>query len=241
MREEPRDYRRIFRGEDLTYFTVRVKQTDVCIGAVHNLRKQAEESIVKYRQQVEDYIRRQPVFLESLVPIEPQDDAPVIIRHMCQASKSAGVGPMAAIAGAISFYTAKDLLSSSSELVVENGGDIYVAGARERRIGIFAGKSTFTGKIGLILKPEDLPISVCTSSGTVGHSLSFGRADAVVILSRDACLADASATAIGNIVKTTEDIETALEKAQTIQGILGALVIVGERMGAWGCVRLIKL
>ncbi len=239
--EEPRNYRRVFKAEDLTYFTVKVKQTDLCIGAMVNLKNQAEQSIKKYRQQVEEYIRRQPVFLHSLVPVEPLENAPEIVCHMCRASQAAGVGPMAAIAGAVSMYVSDDLKPLSGELVIENGGDLYLAGTRQRVVGIFAGNSPLSNKIGLELHPEQLPISVCTSSGTVGHSLSFGLADAAVILSKDACLADATATAIGNVVQTAADIEPALKKAQTIKGISGALIIVGESMGAWGSVKLVKL
>lgn len=239
--EEPRIYRNMFKSGDLTYFTVKKDQTDLCIGAIRNLSEQARESVLKYRKQVEEYIRRQPVFLHSLVPITPLNDAPQIVRHICQASSVVGVGPMAAVAGAFSYYVAMDLMPLSHELVVENGGDIYISSARTRISGIFAGKSILSGKIGLEIQPSDLPVAICTSSGTVGHSLSFGNADAVVILSKDACLADAAATAIGNIVKQPEDIEHALEKAGKIQGVTGAVIIVGDKLGAWGQVKFIQL
>nr|MBP7176255.1 UPF0280 family protein [Thermoclostridium sp.] len=166
---------------------------------------------------------------------------PEIICHMCRASQAAGVGPMAAIAGAFSMYVSYDLEPLSGELVIENGGDLYLTGKKQRVVGIYAGNSPLSNKIGLELHPEQLPISICTSSGTVGHSLSFGLADAAVILAKDACLADAAATAIGNLVKTAADIEPALKKAQTIKGISGAMIIVGESMGAWGEVKLVKL
>jgi ApbE superfamily uncharacterized protein (UPF0280 family) len=238
---EPRNYRKIFKGEDLIYFNVKVKQTDLYIGASDNLYKQARESVIKYRRQVEDYIRRQPVFLHSLSPVKPLDNAPEIVQHMCRAAEDAAVGPMAAVAGAFSFYVANDLAPFSKELVIENGGDIYITGTRERIVSVFAGKSPLSGKIGLSIAPELLPLSVCTSSGTVGHSLSFGKADAVVIVSKDACLADAMATSIGNMVKTEEDIQKALKRVQNKQGVLGTLIIVGEKMGAWGKIRLVKL
>jgi hypothetical protein len=236
-----RDYRRVFGGEALVYFTSKVKQTDLCIGATQNLKKQAGESTIKYRQQVEDYIRRQPVFLNSLEPLEPLPDAPGIIHHMCRVSKICDVGPMAAVAGAISRYVAEDLKQYSRDLIIENGGDIYMEGTKERIVGIFAGQSPLTGKIGIKIYPEDLPISICTSSGTVGHSLSFGRSDAAVIVSKDACLADAAATAAGNIVKSARDIDKALKFVQTIKGIHGTVIIIGQDMGVWGKIELVKL
>ncbi len=236
-----RFYRKVFNGEDLVYFSKKIKQTDLCIGATHNLSLQAGASIEKYRQQVEQYIRKQPVFLDSLEPVKPLDDAPLIVKHMCQASALVGVGPMAAIAGAISLYVATDLKKYSKELIVENGGDIYISGKKERTIGIYAGDSTLSGKLGIKLEPQQLPISVCTSSGTVGHSLSFGKADAVVILSRDACLADAAATAIGNMVKRVSDIDLALNKAQGIEEIVGVVIIIEDQMGVWGQVKLVRV
>lgn len=238
---EQRYYRKVFKSGDLVYFTKKVKQTDLCIGATQNLSKQAGESIVKYRQQVEGYIRKQPVFFSSLRPITPLKDAPLIIKHMCRAAEMTEVGPMAAVAGAMSLYVANDLLKYTEELVVENGGDVYIAGAKERVVGIYAGKSQLSGKIGIKIPAEDLPMSVCTSSATIGHSLSFGHADAVVVLSRDACLADAAATAIGNLVKNPGDIEKSLKVAQSIRGISGVLIILGEQMGVWGKIKLVRL
>lgn len=238
---EKRFYRRVFNGGDLVYFTKKVEQTDLCIGATTNLSQQAEASIVKYRQQVEEYIRKQPVFLNSLKPVKPLDDAPLIVKHMCQASELTGVGPMAAIAGAISLYVANDLKKYSKELIVENGGDIYISGTKERIIGVYAGDSRLSGKIGIKLGPKQLPMSICTSSGTVGHSLSFGKADAVVTLSTDACLADAAATAIGNMVKSSRDIDLSLKKAQNIEGVAGVVIIIEDKLGVWGKVELVKL
>jgi ApbE superfamily uncharacterized protein (UPF0280 family) len=240
-KENVKHYRRIFNGDGLVYFNCKVKQSDLCIGAEYNLKKQAEESIKKYRQQVEEYIRKQPVFLHSLEPVKPLPGAPEIINHMCRASAACGVGPMAAIAGAVSFYVAMDLICYTNELVVENGGDIYIVGKRERVVGIYAGQSALTGKIGVKISPDTLPVSICTSSGTVGHSLSFGSADAAVVLSKDACLADAAATAAGNMIRSRNDVEKTLNKLKMIPGITGILIIIGEYVGVWGNIELVSL
>jgi ApbE superfamily uncharacterized protein (UPF0280 family) len=148
---------------------------------------------------------------------------------------------MAAVAGAIAEWVSKDLLKLSKEVIIENGGDIYLATARERTIGIYAGQSSLSLKIGIVIGPEESPLGVCTSSGTVGPSLSFGKADAVCILSKSAALADAAATAVGNIVQEKKDIELGLERGREIEGILGTLIIVGEKMGVWGSIKLTQL
>jgi hypothetical protein len=148
---------------------------------------------------------------------------------------------MAAVAGAMAEWVSKDLLKLSKEVIVENGGDIYLATSKERTIGIYAGDSPLSLKIGIVISPDEAPLGVCTSSGTVGPSLSFGKADAVCILARSSALADAAATAVGNIVKEKKDIELGLERGREIAGVSGTLIIVEEKMGVWGNVRLIQL
>jgi ApbE superfamily uncharacterized protein (UPF0280 family) len=135
----------------------------------------------------------------------------------------------------------RDLLELSQEVIVENGGDIYLATSRERTIGIYAGISPLNLQLGIVIQPEDSPLGICTSSGTVGHSLSFGKADAVCILSKSAALADAAATAVGNMVQEGKDIDRGLQKGKEIEGVLGTLIIVGEKIGVWGNIRLTKL
>jgi hypothetical protein len=148
---------------------------------------------------------------------------------------------MAAVAGAIAEAVGEDLLVCTPEVIVENGGDIFMKISQTRLIGVYAGESTFTGKIALEISPEGTPLGVCTSSGTVGHSLSFGTADAVIALSRSAALADAAATAIGNKVKAADDIDMAIEQAQAIEGLVGAVIIKDDKIGMWGNVKLVSL
>lgn len=157
---------------------------------------------------------------------------------MAEAALKAGVGPMAAVAGATAEYVGRDLLKSSAEVIVENGGDIFIKTLESRKMGIYAGRSALSEKIALTIHPDQTPLGVCTSSGTVGHSVSFGRADAVVILSKDTSLADAVATSVGNRVKTAKDIEDALAFAQTISGVDGVVVIIDDKIGMWGEVEI---
>jgi ApbE superfamily uncharacterized protein (UPF0280 family) len=148
---------------------------------------------------------------------------------------------MAAVAGAMAESVSKDLLKFSKEVIVENGGDIYLATSKERRVAIYAGGSPLSLKIGILIKPEETPLGICTSSGTVGHSLSFGKADAVCILSKSAALADSAATAVGNLVQEKRDIEKGLERGKEIEGVLGTVIIVGEKIGVWGNITLTQL
>jgi ApbE superfamily uncharacterized protein (UPF0280 family) len=236
-----RFYRNFYSSMDLVHFNVKVRETDLDIGAERILTEEAQRLVEVYRQEIEDYIRFFPEFLTSLKPLPCQSDAPPIIKDMFQAAEKCGVGPMAAVAGAISQYVGQGLLDFSREIIVENGGDIYIKSTKQRIIGVYAGDSPLTGKIGLRVEPENCPLGVCTSSGKVGHSLSFGNADAVMVLSQDVSLADAAATATGNMVKTPNDIQDAIDFAMNIEGISGVLVIIDDRLGAWGDIELVRL
>ncbi len=226
------------REKDLVSFTVVVKETDLLIHASSNLKRKALKAIMKYRRILESYIEKNPDFLTSLKPLPLRDGEPLIIKAMIEATAKAGVGPMASVAGAIAEFVGKELLEFSPQVIVENGGDIYLKSTEKRVIGIYAGSSPLSGKIGLEIDGRDTPLGICTSSGTVGHSLSYGRADAVVVLSPSTPLADACATAIGNLIKQPQDIEEALKFAQKIDGLRGVLIIVGDELGAWGEVNL---
>ena len=236
---ELRNYRHTIRDTDLVSFTAVVRETDLYIRAVRDLSKEALEAIAECRGPLEDYIRLHPLFLHSLEHVPVEKDAPDIVRLMAEAAEAVGVGPMAAVAGAVAEMVGKQLLDYSPEIIVENGGDIFMKTGTKRLIGIYAGKSSFAGK--LALEIGHAPLGICTSSGTVGPSLSLGITDAPIAVSPSAALADAAATAVGNRVKPVDDILGALESGQGINGLTGIVIIVGDKLGAWGDVRLVKL
>ncbi len=238
---EERTYRNLVKTDDLVKFEVIVKETDLLVRAERDLSKETRESVLKYRHQLETYIAMNPEFQKSLVPLSDDPYAPEIVREMIRTSQVVHVGPMAAVAGAMAESVSKDLLKFSKEVIVENGGDIYLAASKERTIGIYAGTSPISLKIGIVISPEETPLGVCTSSGTVGPSLSFGKADAVCILAKSSALADAAATAVGNVVKEKKDISLGLSRAREIEGVLGTLIIVQEKMGIWGRIQLTRL
>ena len=235
---EPKTYRHWVEGKDLIQFNVTVKETDLYLRASSNLHRKARRLILKYRSLLEKYIERHPAFLISLEPLPVSQDAPHIVREMAAAAEKTGVGPMASVAGAIAEYVGTDLLAFSPEVIVENGGDIFLKSLRKRTVGIYAGKSPLTGKIGLEINGQDTPLGICTSSGTVGHSLSFGKADAVIAVARSATLADAAATAIGNLVSQPGDITRGIEFAKSIEGLKGVVIIKEDNIGLWGEVKL---
>jgi hypothetical protein len=238
---EERTYRNLVKTDDLLKFEVMVKETDLLVRAKKDLSRETREAVLTYRHQIEAYIAAHPEFARSLVPLDEDPYAPRIVQEMIQSSRCANVGPMAAVAGAVAEFVSKGLLELSEEVIVENGGDIYMATCKTRTIGIYAGDSPLSLKVGILVQAEDSPLGICTSSGTVGPSLSFGTADAICILSKSAALADAAATAVGNKVKTKRNIEAGLETGKNIEGVLGTLIIIGDRMGVWGNIQLVQL
>jgi ApbE superfamily uncharacterized protein (UPF0280 family) len=192
--------------------------------------------ILRQRALLEAYIRRQPEFATSLSPLPALlPEAPEVAQRMHRGSRPAGVGPMAAVAGCIAELAAGAAISAGArEAIVENGGDIYIASQGPVVVGLFAGDNPLSGRLAFRVRPAQLPLAICSSSGRMGHSLSFGDCDLATVVSRDACLADAAATLAGNLVRRPEDIEPALERVGAIAGVLGVLIIEEDRVGMLG-------
>jgi ApbE superfamily uncharacterized protein (UPF0280 family) len=217
---------------------VTVQETDLSVYANDIGPERIKETVIEQRGYIEGYMERHPGFGESLHPWPEDPSAPPIVQEMIRAGRYAGVGPMAAVAGAVAERVGRALLVHTGQVIVENGGDIFLSIASDTVIGIYAGASPLSLKFGLKIDPGWTPLSVCTSSGTVGHSKSFGNADAVCVLGSSCALADAAATAIANHVKGSKDISTAVARGQSIPGILGVLAIAGDKMGMWGRIEL---
>jgi hypothetical protein len=222
-------------------FEICIGQTDLLIGCDSDLSKTAERLVMKVRSIIASHIEKHQIFEKSLEPVNPDPAYHKVINEMIEAAAPAGTGPMAAVAGAISQYVGEGLLKFSRQVFIENGGDIYFASDSDRVIGIYAGGSPLSNKVGIKLSKDIFPAGICTSSGTVGHSLSFGRADAVTVVSKNAYLADAVATATGNMVKESKDIKKAVDFASGIEGVDGIVAIIGDRIGAAGRIELVAL
>ena len=236
-----RFYRRMMVRPGLHGFGVKVKETDLWIQAQTPLESLARELVLLHRSHLERYAENNPNFLVTLVPWLLHGPAPPIVRDMTEAGRLAGVGPMAAVAGAVAEAVGKGLLPFSKEVIVENGGDVFLQISGPITAAIYAGASPLSCKVGITVPCKPGSMGICTSSGSVGHSLSMGRADAVVVVSPSCGLADAVATAVGNRVHTPADIGAAIEQGRKIPGVLGLVVIMEDRMGSWGDLELVPL
>ena len=236
-----RTYRRGLKTKGLVSFNVMVKETDLWISAEKNLYKEALDRVIDYRLQLENYIKDHKNFLTTLIPLQSDSYASPIIKTMIDSTQKIGVGPMASVAGAVSQFVANDLLKITDQVIVENGGDIFMKTNNSVIVSIFAGKSSLSERVGLKILTKQMPLGICSSSGTIGHSLSLGSADVVCLLSDSAVLADGAATALCNRIKNKKDLEKISDWASQINGIKGGVAILDDAMATWGEVELVGL
>lgn len=231
---------RTLSAKDLTSFSVKIKESDLFIMSDENLFEEAQKELKKQRYVLEQYIKNHPDFYLSFKPLSCDETAPEIVKMMSQASFLCDVGPMATVAGAIAEIIGKHLLHFTKQVIVENGGDLFLMTEKERIISIFAGSSPFSLKIGIKVKPRNTPFGVATSSGTVGHSTSKGKADSVTTVCPTAVLADGLATYMCNL--TGDDNFSLIENNIRFFPFLeGIVVIKKEKLFVWGDIEIVEI
>jgi ApbE superfamily uncharacterized protein (UPF0280 family) len=241
MEYTQRFYRNRVQSEDLVSFQVMVKETDLLVRAEQKLDKETRDLVFESRHQIESYIHSHADFLTALEPYPEDPYAPPLVKEMIECTREVGVGPMASVAGAIAEYVGMRLLKKTNQVIVENGGDLFLKVNRPVTVSIFAGTSPLSEKIGLVIPSRLMPLGVASSSGTVGHSLSLGKADVGCVISPSAALADAAATALCNRIQGPKDLSRIDEWARGLKRILGALVVLGDKMATWGEIELVAL
>lgn len=245
MEYKKRTYREHLQGGRWHTFTVAFKETDLWIGIDKSSFRSEIQSFAAFRihalrDEMDTYLSKDPNYLTALVPYDVAPTAPILLREMSAVARQSRIGPMSAVAGAVSARVARDIKEQFGvkEIVVENGGDIYADIQEDIDISVFAGESSLSEKVGFTIGADYAPLGICTSSGTVGPSLSFGKADAVMIICKDCALADTYATAFANQIQTAEDIAPCMEKIQEVKEILGALCIKEDKIGIAGVFNL---
>ena len=237
MEYRERSYRSRFSDDERRWFCVKFLESDLWIGVDRGSYSASMEAdtyamLVELRRSMDAYLLMDPAYKAALTPYDAGLEAPDILKEMSRVSHKTGIGPMSAVAGAVAKRVAEFL--NTKEVIVENGGDIYAQAASDMDISVFAGQSPLSEKIGLHIPAADFPLGICTSSGTVGPSLSLGRADAVMIVCKDVLLADSYATAMANRIKTVDDLQPVIDRIQDIPEILGAIAVKDDRMAITG-------
>ncbi|MEM2211905.1 MAG: UPF0280 family protein [Candidatus Nezhaarchaeales archaeon] len=198
----------------------------------------AFNAISYHGEVLERYVQHNPLFKLSLTPVRVGWNAPYVARLAAEAAEIAGVGPMAAVPGALAEVAAVSMVKSGAKVaVVEDGGEIAAISIRPINVGVYAGSSPLSGRLGFKLEAADTPIGIATSSATVSKAINFGVADAAVAIADSAALADAAAKAICNAVigdEAEEAVQRGLEAADEINCIRGALIVKGRYVGVKG-------
>ena len=200
-----------------------------------------------HRQQLEGYLSLHPQVLHTLRPVELKGSVPRVVDNMRRVTEPLSIGPMAAVAGVLADLAVESMLEKNVKVaVVENGGEIYVHTiSTSFNVGLYAGTAPVSAQIGFQIVPADCPIGIGTSSGTVGHAFSFGKADAATVFAENAALADAAATAVCNTVRghdIQQSVETGINFASSLPFIRGAVIVRGDYIGSTGFIpKLLKI
>jgi ApbE superfamily uncharacterized protein (UPF0280 family) len=241
MEYQPRIYRQQFNPDRFASFTLQYLETDLWVGVDHDsfhkeIAELARNEVVFLRKKLDRYIRNHPEFKTSLKPVKLKDEAPEEVKVMSLAGLRTNTGPMSSVAGMFALTVGEKIRHSFHirELVIENGGDFFLFLKEDLLINIYAGNSPLSEKIGVVVPASETPCGLCTSSGTVGPSVSFGSADAVMVACYSPTVADAWATALANRVKSPADINTVLKYSEQFSEILSLVIICQDKTGIRG-------
>jgi len=244
---QPRTYRKQFNRERFYTFSVQYRESNLFIGVDHeavsqipeksgieSLKEDCISGIKDTRELISSYEALHPGFTSTHKPLPLDNNAPPLIREMMACGERSATGPMTSVAGLFARETARKLIDAlhPREIMVENGGDFYLRNAEPVFISVYAGNSPLSNKLSIEIPPGEWGVS--TSSGTIGHSYSYGKADAVTVICKDPLLSDAWATSLANRIQTENDIEKVLKHTESIPEILSCMIILGDRVGVRG-------
>ena len=235
-----RHYRGICNpGPDELSYQVVIEQSDLFIISRTDVKSMILDRLNIIRREIKGYIYLNPDFSSSLIPVEVKVNSPEIIRNMAHAAELFGVGPMAAVAGAISQDIADHVSNISPDILVENGGDIFVHSTKDRTVGLLPHPDEPV-TLGIKIPGAETPCAICSSSSTIGHSLSLGHGDLVAARSKSGAIADAAATAICNMLHSRHSLDTLGSMKEELQkkGVTGLLAQIGADMLVWGNIEL---
>jgi len=233
-------YRKSISLKDKYFYRLRYKYTDIFITSDADILNDLEEPVISFYSCLEGIILHDRTFLKSLEPIKEKENYPGYIKKMCRAACRFGVGPMAAVAGAVCDRIAEKISGNCGLLMIENGGDVFIKSEKSVRIGLFISNSFFSDRLNIVIDAKQTPCGICSSSGTMGHSLSLGKSDLVTVMAESAAMADAAATAVANSIMENSDVEKSINIYKKYKEVKGIIVIKDNSIGLWGELQIIK-
>lgn len=218
-----------------------VEQSDLYIISRTDITAHVLDRLNKIRRDIKGYIYLHPEFSHSLIPVDvdTEKNSPEIVRLMARASSLFGVGPMAAVAGAIAQDIADYASKISPDILVENGGDIFMHSTKDRIVGLLPHPDEPV-TLGIKISRGETPCAICSSSATIGHSLSLGQGDLVTVRAKSGAVADAGATFLCNMLRSRKSLKTITRMQKELQqkGIIGVLAQMDHELHVWGDMEL---
>ena len=254
-RQGEHSFQLLLAESDIKVIVASGEQEGLSLQDSQNLACEMLKTLEVLRADIASWARVYPEFRHSLSPLKIPKNAPKIVRRMYEGASKAGVGPFAAVAGSIAQILAETYSNLYPDLIIENGGDIYMFSSKERVVALLSEPEKLpqttsninqkTGSqqstLGLRFGVDDFPLALCASSATIGHSLSLGNGELAVVRAKSASLADAVATALGNRLRSADTVQDAINFAQNIVGVEGVFVQCDDAMGVWGAMELVAL
>jgi ApbE superfamily uncharacterized protein (UPF0280 family) len=233
-------YRDFIQSKEKYAWRVTYRFSDLLINSNKNIKNKIEKPLREIYEILDFCIKKNLSFLKSLAPVSIRPYYPSIIKKMCRVCSTFNVGPMAAVAGTVNEYLASFLLKYCDNLIIENGGDLYIKSARDLTIGVYLKNPHFKNKVFIKINLKGKPYGLCSSSSTFGHSLSFGKCDLAVVFARSSMMADAAVTAVANSINRPDDILESINHYKEFSGIKGLLIIKDKKIGIWGNLELVS-
>lgn len=213
-----------------------IQETALTIVSERRFVASAVEAAKSARLDIERQIRKDRFFLTTLEPYEQKLCASEVTRRMCEATGLAGVGPMASVAGAIAQVTLEAMVAQGCRQAwVDNGGDIALTLESPATVEVFARPGSEKA-FAFELERTDGIMGICSSSGRLGHSISFGDSDIALAIADDAITADAFATALGNRVTDKASLTSCFEVLRDSSRVKGGLAMIDDAVALYGTV-----
>ncbi len=228
---------RFYRGHVLSKFKLEVSfnESDLLICTDKKVDKWVIEPILeKYYCQIKKYVKEKPIFMNSLFPLEDDASASSIVKKMMESSRISGIGPFSSVAGAIAFYVGNEMSEICEEIVIENGGDIFLNIKEDKHLGIYLGERFKIKNLVLKIRKRNYSFGIASSSSVIGHSLNFGNADLVTVIAKDVIIADGLATSLSNKIKIVNDVELVIEEAKNIPELEAIFIAFDNKIFLWG-------
>ena len=219
---------------DFTRSRFEIGETAVTIAADAEHQSRAVDAIIAARSDVKRHIVNDPFFLTTFEPYDCGRDASNIVRRMCAASRTVGVGPMATVAGAIAQAGLEAMIDNGCRHGwIDNGGDIALLLEQPVTVEVYC-EPDAPEAFALEVDTLGEILGVCSSSGRLGHSISLGESDVSVAIADSAVLADAAATAIGNCARGKNDLVECFRPVKGVEGFVGGLAVLGGDVSMCG-------